>query len=120
MIPYPDIAKRIPQGGMYGENLYGFSTTGSFDSIAQTKSGITTAWYGEGKNYDYSHPGFSEATGHFTQVVWKATKRVGCAWNQQKCTKTGGFTFHKLVCEYDPRGNIVGGDNFKNNVPRPT
>lgn len=25
-------------------------------------------WYGEIKDYDYSNPGFSAGTGHFTQV----------------------------------------------------
>jgi hypothetical protein len=29
------------------------------------------------------------------------------------------MNFYKLVCEYDPRGNIVGGNYFKDNVPKP-
>jgi hypothetical protein len=28
--------------------------------------------------YNWNAPGFSSATGHFTQVVWKATTEVGC------------------------------------------
>lgn len=27
--------------------------------------------------YNYSAPGFSDTTGHFTQVVWNNTKQVG-------------------------------------------
>lgn len=43
-----------------------------------------TAWvcvcrYNEYSQYNYNYPGFSEATGHFTQVVWKATTQLGCA-----------------------------------------
>jgi hypothetical protein len=57
-------------------------------------------------------------TGHFTQMVWKSSKRIGCAWNTNTC-KSNGMNFYKLVCEYDPRGNIVGGNYFKDNVPKP-
>jgi hypothetical protein len=57
-------------------------------------------------------------TGHFTQMVWKNSKRIGCAWNTNTC-KSNGMNFYKLVCEYDPPGNIVGGNYFKDNVPKP-
>lgn len=57
-------------------------------------------------------------TGHFTQLVWKSTKKIGCAWNTVGC-KSNGMNFYKLVCEYDPPGNMVGGTHFKDNVPRP-
>jgi len=33
------------------------------------------AWNDEAKDYDPNNPTYS----HFTQVVWKATKEVGCA-----------------------------------------
>ena len=51
-------------------------------------------------------------------MVWKNTKRIGCAWNTKNC-KSNGANFYKLVCEYDPPGNVVGGNNFRDNVPRP-
>jgi hypothetical protein len=35
--------------------------------------------YKESQAYDFNAPGFSSATGHFTQVVWKASARLGCA-----------------------------------------
>jgi hypothetical protein len=56
------------------------------------------------------------ATGHFTQVVWKATTKVGCAWNTRSC-KSNGMNFYKFVCEYEAPGNFK--DRFKENVPRP-
>ncbi|KAJ5787671.1 hypothetical protein N7457_002661 [Penicillium paradoxum] len=55
----------------YGENLaYGFANA----------SAAVMAWGDEGDMYDYELPtGFTEETGHFTQLVWKATTQVGCA-----------------------------------------
>lgn len=47
--------------------------------------------------------GFTMATGHFTQVVWKGSKRVGC-----------GFAKGIVTCNYDPPGNYTG--NFDANV----
>ncbi|KAJ5542869.1 hypothetical protein N7535_005292 [Penicillium sp. DV-2018c] len=57
--------------GPYGENLaYGFANA----------SAAVIAWGEERTKYDFSKPtGFSEETGHFTQLVWKATTQVGCA-----------------------------------------
>jgi len=46
---------------------------------------------------------FSSKTGHYTQVVWKGTKRVGCAKKQ-----------HFMVCDYSPPGNMRGA--FQANV----
>ncbi|KPV77473.1 uncharacterized protein RHOBADRAFT_5088, partial [Rhodotorula graminis WP1] len=36
-------------------------------------------WYDEASDYDYSSPGYSSATGHFTQMIWASTSQVGCA-----------------------------------------
>ncbi|KAG6845977.1 hypothetical protein H0H87_011025 [Tephrocybe sp. NHM501043] len=55
--------------GDYGENLA--AGTGSSYGI----SSAIKSWTDEVSQYDPSNPVFS----HFTQVVWKATKQVGCA-----------------------------------------
>lgn len=40
---------------------------------------VVNAWTsGERPKYDYNNPGFSSATGHFTQVVWRTSTTVGC------------------------------------------
>jgi hypothetical protein len=39
--------------------------------------------------------------GHYTQMIWPATTRLGCALRQ-----TSRFDF--LVCRYAPAGNVVG------------
>lgn len=55
------------------------------------------AWYNEVASYSYSNPGWSGATGHFTQLVWKDTTRVGCGYNARCAMAT-------YVCQYAPAG----------------
>lgn len=71
------------------------------------------AWAKEETKYDYESGEFSEATGHFTQLVWESTTSVGCgAVNCNSDSAKGWF----LVCEYNPPGNVVG--SFKENVSK--
>ena len=64
----------------------------------------------------------SHFTGHFTQVVWKATKKIGC-WSAEHPNK--GMTRVFVACEYEPKGNMNLGQssknvqNWKTNVPPP-
>lgn len=41
-------------------------------------SAAVDAWGLEREQYNWAKPGFSEATGHFTQLVWSNTTSVGC------------------------------------------
>ncbi|KAM0751628.1 PR-1-like protein, partial [Meredithblackwellia eburnea MCA 4105] len=63
---------KLLEGG-YGENLAAWAP------YSDSGSACVSGWVDEEKDYDYSNPGFSESTGHFTQVVWKSTSTVGCA-----------------------------------------
>ncbi|KAI7858521.1 CAP domain-containing protein [Circinella umbellata] len=86
--------------GSYGENLaQGFPDW----------EGVVTAWYDENTEYDYSKPGFTHGIGHFTQLVWVGTTKLGCA--VADCNGNPLYT-----CSYDPPGNVVNGDAFKTNV----
>lgn len=87
-------------GSVYGENI-------AFASPASYNPGIGTIvqwWYDEEPLYDYSNPGFSSDTGHFTQVVWKGTTEIGCGF-KSGCT-TGWANV--WVCQYNPPGNYTG------------
>lgn len=78
--------------GQYGENLVaGFPDGPS----------AVAAWYVEGETFDYS--AYNEFN-HFTQVVWKDTTQVGCAYKD--CSAQGWQLY--VVCEYSPVGNVVG------------
>ncbi|OAQ66760.1 SCP-like extracellular protein [Pochonia chlamydosporia 170] len=80
-------------GGPYGENL----AEGYPNATASVE-----AWGNERDKYDFSDPQFGHDTGHFTQLVWKNTTAVGC--DRRLCGEKGWY----LVCEYWPRGNVVG------------
>jgi len=90
----------------YGENI-------AYATYTQTAQNVVNRWYGEEPLYDYNNPGFSFATGHFTQVVWKNTTQIGCG-----CRHDCGGTWQSVcVCQYDPPGNITG--QFAANVLPP-
>jgi uncharacterized protein YkwD len=101
-------------GGAYGENLY---VTSQRNAGGAALVDAVKAWYAEIKDYNYNNPGFSSATGHFTQVVWKASRQLGCA--VQDCANIQGFTAGTMVvCQYKPPGNVIG--QFPQNVQRPS
>lgn len=84
--------------GVWGENiLYGKVP------ISTALHDAPRMWYNEVKTYNYSAP----VANHFTQMVWKATSSLGCAYNT--CNNTAF-----VVCRYYPPGNVYG--KFKNNV----
>ncbi|KAF5335848.1 hypothetical protein D9758_016696 [Tetrapyrgos nigripes] len=94
-----------------GENL----AAGSGDF---TMKDAMDSWMNEESKYNYNHPGFSEDTGHFTQVVWKGSHKIACAIAD--CP--AGTIFPTLaskfvVCQYTPPGNVLG--HFPANVGRP-
>ncbi|CUS11309.1 unnamed protein product [Tuber aestivum] len=91
--------------GPYGENL-----AAGYASAAEA----IKAWYDEEKLYNYASGDFSSATGHFTQLVWKSTTKVGCG--VKACNGAGGTPGEFLTCNYDT-GNVIG--QFQANVLPP-
>jgi uncharacterized protein YkwD len=47
----------------------------------------------------------SSGCGHYTQLVWRNTREVGCGYAQ---CKSGNFTDEVWVCNYNPPGNFIG------------
>ncbi|KAL6761458.1 putative SCP-like extracellular protein [Haematococcus lacustris] len=80
----------------------------------RTWADVAFAWYNEQAQYRYSAPGYSSNTGHFTQMVWRDTKQLGCATAKSKCTSQTIY-----VCRYTPPGNWQGATNFRTNVLPP-
>ena len=99
-------------GQPVGQNLY-VSTWGP------TAKDILQGWYYEEEpNYNYN-TGKSKnggVIGHFTQVVWKNTKQIGCAY------ATGTYLAYSnsyyVCCNYFPAGNYYG--QYTQNVRTPS
>ncbi|XP_062410611.1 GLI pathogenesis-related 2 [Sardina pilchardus] len=90
----------------YGENLY--YTWSSAPKQLEGKEAVDN-WYNEIKDYSFSRPGFQSKTGHFTQVVWKGSEKLGVG------LATDGKTSY-VVCQYLPAGNISNPGYFQKNV----
>lgn len=104
---YAQHCKFQHSGGPYGENL-----GAGYPSVAV----VIDAWYAENEKYSYERPGFSMRTGHFTQMIWKATTKVGCGY--AVCNGKNGTPGTFWVCEYLPRGNVTNQGYFEENVLR--
>lgn len=81
----------------YGENLF-LGTVGSYGVVDAVRG-----WEAE-KRYFRGSPVTLKGvhkTGHYTQLVWRDTRAVGCA--QAVCKN-----LLIVVCNYDPAGNILG------------
>lgn len=85
--------------------VFEHATTG--ENLAAGSEQPTEMWYAEVRDYDFAAPGFSQATGHFTQVVWRGSTKLGCG--RAAC----GFGVY-FVCRYSPGGNVTGG--YEENV----
>lgn len=93
----------------WGENLY-LSQFTPYTNVSSHAASATQLWYNEVKSYDYNEPKYN----HFTQVVWKSTKQLGCS--SKYCWIYGGK--HIIIsCKYYPPGNYIG--QFSKNVLRP-
>jgi hypothetical protein len=67
----------------------------------------TASWYNEYKLYDFNAGAFTMQSGHFTQVVWKGSKKIGIG-----AATRNGKTY--VVANYSPAGNYQG--EFQENV----
>ena len=84
-------------GPQLGENLY-WSSYGGDKMKAAVKY-----WYDEKVNGKH-------CKGHYTQLVWKSSKRLGVAYAKSRSGKT------YVVTRYSPAGNMLGAKYFRENV----
>lgn len=93
--------------GEYGENL--FAT-----SLSARPAAVVKPWVDEKADFDYASNtcAAGKVCGHYTQVVWAKSLRVGCGYAD--CIENSPFDgspsprWQNWVCNYDPPGNYVG------------
>jgi hypothetical protein len=86
---------------IYGENLAYFQGYGT-DVVTLTTKAIES-WYKEIALYDFKNPGFTEATGHFTALVWAASTHFGVGVSYNSSTSSA-----IIVLNTSPPGNVNG------------
>ena len=99
---------------IFSEDLYNKEVLGEniliSDKILEPEE-ICNKWYNEGLDYNYEKNKFQKGTGHFTQLIWKNTKKIGFGLgikdDQSKMV---------VVAYYYPAGNIFG--EFTKNVEK--
>ncbi|MFK3979505.1 CAP family protein [Micromonospora sp. NPDC050397] len=95
----------------YGENLSWHASTAQVPAGAEE---ATSGWYGEIVDYNFADPSASGpgATGHFTQLVWRSTTKVGFG---RAFGKGGEWWETYIVAIFHPAGNMQG--EYQANVP---
>jgi pathogenesis-related protein 1 len=89
--------------GPVGENIYVASW--------QADSGeVVDSWASEVSDYNYANNTCSDVCGHYTQIVWRTSVVIGCAYTD--CDSIQGFGNgiggRLWVCRYSPPGNSGG------------
>jgi pathogenesis-related protein 1 len=87
--------------GYVGENIY--ATTANTVAPADA----VNDWMTEASQFSYAADDIGDG-GHYTQVVWRASIRIGCA-----IVNCPNLTYHdSLLCDYSPGGNITGQEPY--------
>ena len=106
----------------YGENLAAF---GGFGAPNSTSKQAVAGWAGEVACWTYGTISYppqimgtekcdmtcyknmnSDGCGHYTQVVWRSSTKLGCGVST--CTTSQGAQTDIWICNYSPAGNYAG------------
>eukprot|EP00922_Rhytidocystis_sp_ex-Travisia-forbesii_P019014 GHVS01028229.1.p1 GENE.GHVS01028229.1~~GHVS01028229.1.p1 ORF type:complete len:702 (+),score=122.49 GHVS01028229.1:268-2373(+) len=118
------------EGVPIGENLFKFSTTRPIEQV--DIQAALASWYNEISCYRYGpfqhpkdepgcqqcpggsnekgceHCGLGSHIGHFTQIMWEGSKKIGCGYRLCEHKQLAGFMSVLIGCEYGIAGNMVG------------
>jgi len=84
-----------------GENLW-MGTRGAYSVDQMVGAWIgEQRWFRRGTFPNVSRGGDWSRVGHYTQVIWRGSNRVGCALRSSA-------RYDYLVCRYSPAGNVMG------------
>jgi len=115
-----DNVRTMLDGTRVGQNLYQ-----SFSSAETDQDGLDAAidstvqaWYDEVGDFSSANinpfvSASGPATGHYTQVVWAETDKLGCANVYFNEASQPSFPYTNLVvCNYAIGGNLIGGSMY--------
>jgi pathogenesis-related protein 1 len=80
---------------VYGQNLF------EIDGAHASPTRVVLDWAAEARNYDYASNRCNGVCGHYTQIIWRDTKEVGCGLARNASREI-------WVCDYNPGGNWIG------------
>ncbi|KAJ4150208.1 hypothetical protein LMH87_010967 [Akanthomyces muscarius] len=92
-VNYANTCAKGHSGGGHGENLAWGSGWANWANL----------FGNERVKFDFDNGEPGRETGHFTQLVWKSTSRMGCGW-----AWCDNFGEHFVVCSYEKPGNWGG------------
>ena len=92
-----------------GENLY--MQWISMGKVPVSGKDAAKSWYDEIDLYSFKRAKYSEETGHFTQMIWKSTQKMGVG---VALSPNGREVY--IVANYYPAGNIINHGYFEKNV----
>ncbi|XP_043468726.1 venom allergen 5-like [Leptopilina heterotoma] len=79
----------------------------------QKVEALVKLWYDEVEKFNpamVENFVFEAKTGHYTQMLWAQTTRIGCGYVNYE--KNGQYNVY-LVCNYGPSGNVRGGKVYE-------
>ncbi|KHN71039.1 Ancylostoma secreted protein [Toxocara canis] len=96
-----------------GENLWTSFATYPLPINGESMTGATKYWWGELKKYgiidsSYKYSGAMYPIGHWTQMAWSNTTRVGCGVADCPWMNSGWQYNIYVVCHYSEAGNYRG------------
>lgn len=105
-----------PKRARYGQNLAARASIGEGPRFSPAE--VVGGWVAEGRCWTPGKVGVSDrcdpacvaelnssGCGHYTQLMWRATRELGCAY--ATCRREG-FLDEYWVCNYSPPGNVRG------------
>ncbi|KAF5304516.1 hypothetical protein FQA39_LY09567 [Lamprigera yunnana] len=109
-----DTCRRTRKFEHVGQNLGYLSSPSSNVNVTKVMLELIRYWYDEvalfNNEWVLDTRERNAKVGHYTQMVWADTYRLGCAAVQYTSIQNDGRKWHELlfVCNYGPGGNYIG------------
>ncbi|CAB3231001.1 unnamed protein product [Arctia plantaginis] len=101
----------VPHLGSCGQNLFVAAQKTPWFFALKT-------WYLEYQNFTYGYPRYNlKNIGHYTQMVWATSHKVGCG--MAYCRGGPWGHFYNYVCHYCPGGNVDNITHYPYKIGKP-